>query len=142
MPGLVDDDNRHVGRDGVEIVAGGVAQLGELGVVVAEAEDQVARRHRLGVGGGPVAQGLLQRRDVRDLAVWRGEQVGRQRLQAAHEDVAVGVEEARQERTAREIDHLGVRTAVGHHRFRVTDGEDAAVLPGHRLGAHGGVVHG
>ena len=38
---LAADDDRHVAGHRVEVVAGRVAQLGELGVVVPEADDQV-----------------------------------------------------------------------------------------------------
>ena len=139
---LVDDDDRYVAGHRVEVVARRVTELGELRVVVAEADDEVVRLHRLGIGGHPVAECLLQRGDVGDLTVRRRQHVGRQRLQPAHEHVAVGVDEARQQRAAGEVDDLGGRAPVGHHRVRRPDGHDAAVLLGHRLGAHGGVGHG
>jgi hypothetical protein len=60
MPGLVDDEDGNVLRDGVQFFLGRVAQLLELRVVVAEADDELRLLDGSRVLLGPVAQRLLQ----------------------------------------------------------------------------------
>ena len=57
----------------------------------------------------PVAQRLLQRGDVLDLAVGRGQQVGGERLQAADDDMPVGVDKAGHEGSALQVHELRLR---------------------------------
>ena len=142
MRGLVDDEDGNVLRDGVQLFLGRVAQLLQLRVVVAEADDELRLLDSGGVLLGPVAQRLLQRGDVLDLAVGRGQQVGGQRLQAADDDMAVGVDKARNEGSALQIHELGGRALQLHDFAAAAHGKDLAARHGHRLGAHGLVVHG
>jgi hypothetical protein len=114
----------------------------QLRIVVAEADDQLDLVHRHRVGGHPLAQRALQAGDVGDLAVGRRQQVGRQRLQAAHEDVTVTVDETGQERASLEIDDVGIPAPMAHNRVLAADCDDESVFDRDRLGAHRGVIHG
>ena len=96
MAGLVHEQDRHAVGDGVQLGPRRVAVLFQLGVVVAEADDQLGVADQLFVGVHPVASDALQGGDVVALTIRRGKQVGVARLQADHGDVAVGVEEAGQ----------------------------------------------
>src|SRR5262245_66280874 len=76
LPRLVDDEDRLVLRDAVEIATGGVPLLLELRIVVAEADDPsvlLQRRWSATVPGRPRA---LERGDIADFAVRRREQIG------------------------------------------------------------------
>ena len=108
MPGLVDDEDGNVLRDGVQFFLGRVAQFLELRVVITEADDDFDLLDGGGVLLDPVAQRLLQRGDVLDLAVGRGQEIGGERLQAADDDMPVGVDKAGDEGLALEIHELRV----------------------------------
>ena len=138
----MDDQDRIVIGDGIQVVACRMAQLRELGVVVAEADDQLCLVHRRLVGCNPVTQHLLQRGDVRDVTVRRGEEIGRERLQPTHHHVAVGIHEARQQRAPVQVDQPRVRPAQLHHLVAAAHRDDPAVLLRNGLGAHRRIVHG
>ncbi len=141
MRRLMDEKDRVFGRHGVEVVARGVAQFGELGVVVAEAEDQVRLRHGLGIGGDPFAQRFLQGRDAAARTVGRRQHVGRKRLNAAEDDVPVRIDEARQHRACPKVDDLRPRPLQCQYLGGRAHGEDPSVLHRHGLHPHRGVVH-
>ena len=87
-----------------------MAQLCQLRVIVAETHDQSDFFNRLLVAGSPFPQCVLKAGDVRDLSIRRRQQVGRQGLQAAQDDVPVAVDESRQERLA--LQDLGAALAA------------------------------
>ena len=141
MPGLVDDEDGNVLRDRVQFFLGRVSQLLELGVVITEADDDFDLLDGGGVRLDPVTQRLLQRGDVLDLAVGWGQQVGGQRLQATDDDMPVGVDETGDEGLALEIHELRCGAFQLHDVAAAAHGNDLAACLGHRLGAHGLVVH-
>ena len=140
VPGLVNDEDRAVGGHLVEVVPCRVPALGELRVVVAEADDPAEGLRGLSLAPGPEL--LLESFDRVDVRVGRGQQVRRQRLESDVLEVPVRVDEARQHRVRAELDDLGVVAPVRHHRVLAPDREDPAVLHGHGLGARLRVVHG
>ena len=137
----VDRHHRIVGEEGIEIVAGHLALLGEAGGVVAVAH------HPGALGQLELRHVLLERRD--DVGDRLDRPDRRQRhvgpvddARGVHE-VAVGVDEARQERLALQVDEPG----SGPFPFGADVGDgaqrrDLAVLDGDRLGGRLRVVHG
>lgn len=136
----MDQDDRNVSGDLIEVIARRVPQLLQLRVVVAKTNDQVGAAHSILIGNDPLPKHLLQRRDVCRLAIRRCQQVRRQSLQAAHHDMAVRIDEARDHGPAGEVDHLCLRAAQPHHVRAAADGDDAPCALGHRFGAHRGIV--
>ncbi|MNQ70079.1 hypothetical protein D3C85_847030 [compost metagenome] len=136
------EQDRHAVGDGVQLLAGRVAVLLQLGVVVAEADDQLGVADQLLVRVHPVAGDALQGGNVVALAIRRGQQVGVARLQPDHGDVAVRIEEARQQGAAVQIDHLGVAAHSPAGGVQRAHGDDDAVAHGHGLGGRHGVVDG
>ena len=130
----VDDQDRHLGRDLVEVVAGGVAALADLAVIVAEAEDQVVAPHRRLVAPDPFAQDADDGGDVVGLAIGGGEHVGADRLQADHDDMAVRIDEAGQQGAAFEVHQARAGAARRLHLLAGADGKDAPAAHGDRLG--------
>ena len=114
----------------------------QLGIVVAEADDQLGVADQLFVGVHPVAGDALQGRDVVALTVRRGQQVGVARLQPDHGDVAVRIEEARQQGAAVQIDHLGVAAHSRAGGVQRADRHDHPVAHRHGFGGRHGVVDG
>jgi hypothetical protein len=134
MARLMDDQDRRVLRNGVEIGAGRVALFLELRVVVAEADDEAVAFDHLAVLTRPVAQDALQRGDVVSLAVGLWQQVGRERLKPDHDDMAVRIDKAREQRFALEVDDRDRRLRLFLDLSPGTDGDDPAPAHEHRLG--------
>jgi hypothetical protein len=141
MAGLVDDDDRHVGRDSVQVVAVGRSLFLQLGLIVAEAHDQVDRLHGLCIVFGPGFQRLLDACNISHRAVGRGQQVGRKRLQATHDYVAVAVHETRQQRPALQIENVRRISPMRHDLRERPDLEDHALPDRDTLGPRQRVVH-
>ncbi|MNT11893.1 hypothetical protein D3C72_1468000 [compost metagenome] len=114
----------------------------QLGVVVTKADDQLGVADQLLVRIHPVTGDVLQGRDVVAVTVGRRQQVGVARLQPDHGDVAVRIEEARQQGAAVQIDHLGVAAHSPAGGVQRAHGDDDAVTHGHGLGGRHGVVDG
>jgi hypothetical protein len=72
MTGLMNENDRNLLRDGIQILAHRMSQLGKLGIVVSETDDKTNFLYRHIVASHPVAQCLLQRSDVFHLSVRRG----------------------------------------------------------------------
>ena len=128
MSGLVNDHDRIGRRNRIEFLPVRRALLLELRLVIAEAQDEVHLLHEVGIGGGPVPQVLLDLRDVAVRSVGRRQHVGARRLQAAHRDMAVRIDETRQQGAAAEIDDRGAGALQLHDITGRADGKDAAVL--------------
>lgn len=135
MEGLVNGQDRLVDGHRVQVVAGGVPALGECGVVVTETEDPLRPLPHLTVG--EFVQLLLEGFDTRDIAVGIGQEIGDGGLQAGADDVAVRIDEARQQSRALQVPPLCIRPLPLCLRPRLaTDEDDQPVLDSHRLG-HG-----
>ena len=80
----------------VEVFARRMAELGELGIVVAETDYDLHLLYRIGVVRHPSLERVLQTRDVLHLAIGRREEVSRERLQPPEHHMAMAVDEARQ----------------------------------------------
>jgi hypothetical protein len=76
----------------------------------------------------PCAQDALNVGDGAGLTDRFGIQVGGGELGLEHDDMGVGVDEARHQALAAQIDHLGVGILGGHDGRPIADGEDLAVL--------------
>ena len=123
----VQDEDRSVGRDGVELVDRRQPLLGEL--VFGEAADD--------------AHPLWRRRD-RDLLLQHAHRIGERphavpaqfhiEVEAAADDVEMIVDQPRQHAAALEVDDLRRRAGELHHLAVVTDGGEDAVLDRHRAG--------
>ncbi len=142
MPGLVHDVHRNIVRNRVQIRARRRALFFQLGLVIAEAHDQSRFFHCGFVAGNPGFQGVLQAGDVRDLAIRRRQQVGRQGLQSTQDHVAMAVDESRQQRlTVQVVYRRFIATVVGQI-VGGADGQDQTVLDGNGLGTRGFIVDG
>ena len=116
----VQQENRRLGGDGVELVDGRQPLFSEL--VLGEAADH--------------AHPLRRRRDG-DLALQHAHGVGEAahavpaqlhvEVEPAADDVEMVVDQPRQDAPALEVDDLGLRTCQRHHLFVGADGEEAAV---------------
>jgi hypothetical protein len=119
------EDHGMLGRDGVPVQSVGMPPLGQARLVVAPTADPRARR----LPGGALAHGLLERRDrphAQRLAVdgaLREAEAGQMR---------VGVDEARQERAAAQLDHARARAGERAYVRVAAHGKDAAVRHRHR----------
>ena len=126
MGRLMNQDDRQLGRNGVEFISGRMPLLLELGVVVTKPENKaVLLRERR--GGDPVAHGLLQRRDGIRASIGRRQQIGRDRLQADTVHMPMAVDEARQHGLASQID-LGRAAPGPAHHIRLRSGMDDPAL--------------
>ena len=136
------EEDRHAVGYGVQLGPRRMAVLLQLGVVIAESDDQLGVADKLLMGVHPVAGDALQGRDVVARPVRRRQQVGVARLQPDHGDVAVRVEEARQQGAPVQIDRLGVATDSGAGGVQRAHGDDDAIAHRHGLGRRHGVVDG
>ena len=127
--------HRNVARHRVELLPGGVAALSERGVVVAKTDDQVDFLYCCVVSRNPLTNGLQKAGNILDLAIRRREEVCRQCLHATAEDMAMRIDEARQKRTAFQVDHLSRRAAQLHNVCLLADRDDVSTTLGNRLGA-------
>ncbi len=131
----VQDEDRRVGRGGVDLVQGRHAALGEL-------ELAPAAHH---------AHPLRMRR-ARRLVLQHAQRVGKRGhafpaqlevvIQAAADQVQVGVVQARDDGAAVEVDDLAAFGTVAHDIVGIADGQEAAVADGDRAGLGLGAVHG
>ena len=142
MRGLVDEIDRQLGGDRVEIVTGRMALLRQLGIVVAETHDQLIAIDRLFVPGPPVAEDSLQGGDVGAVPVGWRQQIGGVRLQADQHHVAVGIEEAGKHGAAVEIDQFGRPLLFRFDLVACADRKNAPVAYQNGLGAWKGVIDG
>ncbi len=123
---LVDGHHRQVARHRVQVIAVGVAAFLQLRVVVAEAQQHAELARQVGVAA-ELAQGVLQVGDAGVGPVRRRQQVGAQGLHADGADMAVGVDEAGQQRGAAQVVHAGVRAAIAQDGVLAAHRHDAAV---------------
>jgi hypothetical protein len=137
----VDQHHRIFGRDRVKFGQRRVAAFGQRRLVPAKAHDDSGRFHRLFVLGHPVADGLLQGRDIRHIAVRRSKDIGGQRLHSADEDMAVRIEKAGQQCPTVQFGDFGALALQDHDFVNAADRDDQAILYRHRLGAGLRVVH-
>ncbi len=142
MPRLVQEQHRHGVGYGVQLVSRGVPPLLQLGIVIAEADDQAGVAHQRLVPVHPVARDPLQGGDVIPFAVRRRQEVGVARLQPDHGDVPVRIEEARQQGPPVKIHQARASPRRRAHRVQGADRQDG--LPAHRhgLGRRLRIVHG
>ncbi len=134
VPGAVDEEDRVLGAAEIEIDTARVALLGKLVVVVATRDDPAPRRSRSGA--------LADRADQRgDRADRGGPGVDRREAAPVHDHVVVGLDEARKEDRAPEIDLLGAGGRLPAQRRAVADGDDAVTIREHRLRGRRVVVH-
>jgi hypothetical protein len=115
-----------VGRRLVEILAPQTTPLDRFGVVVLEAHDPLARRRRVRA----LSDRGLDLSDAAEIAVDRDEF-----LDAAPRRMRVRVDEAREYRAPRGVDHLSVRPFQVHHVFVGANRGEPTVGDGERLGA-------
>jgi hypothetical protein len=123
----VQDEDRGVGRSGIEFVDGRQPLLGEL--VFGEATDDTHP---------------LRRRRDRDLLPQHGHRVGERPytvpaqfhvgVEPAADDVKVIVDQPRQDTATPEVDDLCGQAGELHHLLVVTDGGEDTVLYRHRAG--------
>jgi hypothetical protein len=128
------DQDGSVGRNGVEVGAGRVALFLKLRVIVAETDDDAVAFDDLAVLADPVMQNALQRRDVVAFAVGRRQEVRRKRLEPDHDDMAVRIDEAGQQRLALEIDGRDRPLRLFLDLGAGADGDDFSAPHEHRLG--------
>ena len=114
----------------------------QLRIVITEAEHGSEPFDPLRIGLPPLAKRLLQSGNVVHLAIGRRLGVGRYRLHANHEGVAVCINEAGQHRAPLQVDEFGALSLVLHHLVRRANRDDLAVLFRNSLCARLKVVHG
>ena len=141
VPGLVDGDNRHAGRDGIQLITRGVAALGQLRIIVAKAKGDLQLLH-LGRCSDVAAQGCLQRGNIGIRPIWRWQQIGRDGLQPHAAQVAVRVHKTRQQSTPLQIHHLGGRALPACYFGTGAHGHNAPGTHGHGLHLGLCIVHG
>ncbi len=131
VAGDVDQHDRVLGGDRVQIVPIRMALLDDPGIVVAPADDPLAGGNLLLLD--PIPQDALDIGDGARLADGLGIEIGRGELRRLHHHVGVGIEETRHQGLTAQVDHLRVR-ALGRHDFgHGADGQDATVLHRQRL---------
>ena len=130
-----------VGSRAIELGAVWHAPL-DKGQRPAEVEGRLAHRHgddpgarrRIAGGAGYDVEHVADRS--------RRRQRGAQRLQSFPLHVRMRIDDARNDRAAFEIDHLGCRPGEGGEIAGGADGQDAAAADGDGLGRAAGRVHG
>jgi hypothetical protein len=130
---LVHDDDRNLRRYFVEVLASRVPHFGQLGIVVPETDDHVRPVDEIRILLGPGGQRGLEAGDIGHLPIGRSEQVCRERLQSAHHDVAVAVDESRQHGAAGQVKDFGRVASMGHNAVHIPEGQDATVTDGYRF---------
>ena len=138
----MDAEDRHFGGHRIKLFLGRRAQLFQLRLVIAEADDDLCLLHDLLVGFGPFLERSLKTRDVGHLAVRRGQQIGTHRLKAAAGHVAMRIDEAGQQGGSLQIDHAGLVCLQLHHIGKGTHRQNPAILDGNGIGARGCIGHG
>jgi hypothetical protein len=128
VTGLVNDQDRYVGRYRIQLVSRRVTKFGQLGVVVAEPDNEVGLADIFPVGLDPVFERLLDRRYVGIRPIRGRQHVGPEGLKSTHHDMAMSIDEAGQHGAPAKVDHLGLGTLVLHHLFRRADRNDPARL--------------
>ena len=139
--GLMNDHHRHIRRDGIKLFLGRRAQFRQLRLVIAEAQDDLGRLHDLRIGIGPFLQRCQKARDIRHLAVRRGQQIGTDRLHAAPGHVAVRVNKAGQQGAPFQVDHAGGVRLQRHDFCKRSYSKDTAIFDGNGIGARSGIGH-
>ena len=139
MVRVMDHHHRVLRKQRIEIGLVEVAAIRETIDVVAVGD------HPLALAGGMarhmLTQHLLQLGNAGDRARRRPLNVGPAHHLQRIGKVAVGVNEARQQGTARQIDLLGAGPGVGQHRGLVADSDDDPTGNGDRLGPRLGGLH-
>ena len=130
----VGDDQRVVGRRGVELGPGGPALLRDGGVLVALGLDPLP----LGRRGGALAD---PRQHVLDGVVGRGPHVHHPKADAERHEVGVGLDEPGQHRLAAGVDDPRGPAGALPHLVVAAHVQDPVSLQGHGLGRGTGVVH-
>ncbi|MNI05938.1 hypothetical protein D3C73_589050 [compost metagenome] len=127
----MDDDHRELLRYGIELLTGGMAPLLELGVVITETQnDPVRLVLRF---GDPVSQRLLQGRNAGDCSIRRGQQIGGERLDPGVEHMTMGIDKARDQGLALQVDHPGFAISQREDVALAAQRQDPAIPDGQRM---------
>jgi len=138
---LMHDIDRKVRRNCIQVFPGWVPLFCKLSRIISKAHDQVHRFYCRPVVAGPLLKLNNQTGNILNRSIGRRQQVRRQCLNAAHDDMSVGVDEPRNHGPSIEINKLGGIAIVRHDGICGTNKEDASVFLGNGFHRHGRIVH-